>query len=102
MKMNAHVVIPKMQAIERGLMQEYEEAVDVLRSSDPEKLRQVLDDFRADYRDIISGYNEAKSTQDEELSAEDSGLTWTEQWNGMEGIKRWEGRKRWKYLLDPE
>jgi hypothetical protein len=102
MKINAHMVIPKMKAIEKTLVQNYQAAVKVLRSSNPEKLRQVLDDFRADYRDTISGYNEAKSTQDEELSAECSGLTWTEQWDGMEGIKRWEGRKRWKYLLDPE
>jgi len=102
MKSNAHVVIPKMKAIERALVQNYEAAVKVLRSSDPEKLRQVLDDFRADYRDTISGYNEARSTQDEELCAECSGLTWIEQWDGMERSRMWEDRKKWKHLLEPD
>jgi len=102
MKTNAHVVIPKMKAIERALAQDYDAAVDVLRSSDPEKLRQVLDDFRADFKDTISGYNEARSSQDEELSAENSGLSWTEQWNAMESSRMWEDRKKWRHLLEPE
>jgi len=102
MKSNAHMVIPKMKAIERALVQNHQAAVKVLRSSDPEKLRQLLDDFRADYRDTISGYNEAKSTQAEDLSAECSGLTYIEQWEGMERSGMWEDRKRWSNLLDPE
>merc|ERR1719419_1156345 len=43
MKINAHMVIPKMKAIEKTLVQNYKAAVKVLRSSNPEKLRQVLD-----------------------------------------------------------
>jgi len=102
MKINAHMVIPKMKAIESALVQNHRAAVKVLRSSDPEKLRQLLDDFRADYRDTISGYNEAKSTQAGDLSAESSGLTYIEQWEGMERSRMWEDRKKWSNLLDPE